>query len=130
MTDDQIEQQIKAKGADKAPRVTPQDLQANIQSEHYFTAEDGVIGAHAAAYAAQQVDTLDANPPDPLRLLTFCVLVLRNGFTVVGKSAVASPENFKPEIGRAVARTDAINQVWPLMGYALKESLHQAKKGD
>ena len=60
-----------------------------------------------------------------MALLTFCVLVLRNGFTVTGKSACASPENFNAQVGREVAREDAVNQVWSLMGYALKERLSQ-----
>ena len=52
-----------------------------------------------------------------LDLLTFCVLMLRNGFMVTGESACASPENFDAEIGRKIARENAINKVWPLMGY-------------
>ena len=45
------------------------------------------------------------------------------GFTVTGESACASPENFNAEIGRHVARENAVAKVWPLMGYALKERL-------
>ena len=55
-----------------------------------------------------------------LDLLTFCVLVLRNGFTVTGESACASPENFDAELGCKIARQNAVNKIWPLMGYALK----------
>lgn len=58
-----------------------------------------------------------------LALLTFCVLVLRNGFTVTGESACASPENFDAELGRKIARKNAIEQVWPLMGYELRTKL-------
>ena len=58
-----------------------------------------------------------------LDLLTFCVLVLRNGFTVTGESACASPENFDSEIGRKVARQNAVQKIWPLMGYELKSRL-------
>lgn len=58
-----------------------------------------------------------------LSLLTFCVLVLQNGFTVTGESACASPENFDAEIGRKIARENAVNKMWPLMGYALKSEL-------
>lgn len=58
-----------------------------------------------------------------LSLLTFCVLVLKNGFTVTGESACASPENFDAEIGRKIARQNAVQKIWPLMGYALKEKL-------
>ena len=111
-TDDSaIEQEIQAKGL-TAPRVTPADIEANIASEHYFTASQGVIGS------GQQM-TFDS----PLLLLTFCVLVLRNGFTVTGESACASPENFDAEIGRKIAKANAVQKIWPLMGYALKERL-------
>ena len=61
--------------------------------------------------------------PQSLHLLTFCVLVLKNGFTVTGESACASPENFNAEIGRKIARQNAVDKVWPLMGYALKSEL-------
>jgi hypothetical protein len=63
---------------------------------------------------------------EPLNLLTFCVLVLNNGFTVTGESACASPENFDADIGRRVARQNAINKVWPLLGFRLRDKLHVA----
>ncbi len=62
---------------------------------------------------------------EALRLLTFCVLTLRNGFTVTGESACASPENFDAEIGRKIARQNAVAKVWPLMGYELRSKLAQ-----
>ena len=58
-----------------------------------------------------------------LSLLTFCVLVLRNGFTVTGESACASPENFDAEVGRKIARQNAVQKIWPLMGYELRSQL-------
>lgn len=70
----------------------------------------------------------DAKMPQALKLLTFCVLVLKNGFTVTGESACASPENFNEQIGRKVARDNAVNKIWPLMGYELKQRLHDQKK--
>ena len=115
MNDNQIEQEIQAKGL-TAPRVTPADLEANIASEHYFTAGDGFAGV--AALSAKEGDLI--SPPEALDLLTFCVLVLKNGFTVTGESACASPENFDAELGRKIARQNAVNKVWPLMGYELK----------
>lgn len=116
MNDQQIEQEIQAKGL-TAPRVTPADIEANIASEHYFTAEQGAFAAFDPITGADVV-------PPALSLLTFCVLVLRNGFTVTGESACASPENFDAEIGRKIARQNAINKVWPLLGFLLKEKLH------
>lgn len=120
-TDDAgIEQLIQAKGK-TAPRVTPADVEANIASEHYFTAADGVAGE--ASLRHQMVVVGDERPPAELSLLTFCVLVLRNGFTVTGESACASPENFDAEIGRRVARENAKQKIWPLLGYELKTKL-------
>ena len=117
--DSAIEQAIQAAGK-TAPRVTPGELQANIAYEHYFTAQEGVEGAASRSGAA----CCDGSH-NPLNLLTFCVLVLRNGFTVTGEGACASPENFDAEIGRKIARENAIQKMWPLMGYALKDRLYQ-----
>ena len=124
-TNETIEQEIQAKGL-TAPRVTPADIEANIASEHYFTAGEGVIGAFVAGeFGAHGGDTMavrrDIASPEALKpslnLLTFCVLVLRNGFTVTGESACASPENFDAEVGRKIARANAVSRIWPLMGY-------------
>ena len=115
MNDEQIENEIQAKGL-TAPRVTPADIEANIASEHYFTASEGVFGAYPGFGDFPQV-------PSALGLLTFCVIVLKNGFTVTGESACASPENFDAEIGRKIARQNAVQKVWPLLGYELRERL-------
>ena len=119
MSNKEIEQVIQDKGL-TAPRVTAVDIVNNIKEEHYFTAGDALEHVYQGGPAWQTtspaVDTL-----------TFCVLVLNNGFTVTGESACASPENFDAEIGKKIARQNAINKVWPLMGYALKESLSAVK---
>ena len=115
-TDDSaIEQEIKAKGL-TAPRITPADIEANIVSAYYFTAHDGAD--------ANGSNDMKVGDEVPLSLLTFCVLVLKNGFTVTGESACASPANFDAAIGCKIARANAVNKVWPLMGYALRNELH------
>ena len=119
-TDESIEQEIQAKGM-TAPRVTPAALKDEIVSEHYFTASDGVVGA-TAALTGQALGGITYEIP-PLHLLTFCVLVLRNGFTVTGESACASPENFDAEIGRKIARQNAVQKIWPLLGFRLRDKL-------
>lgn len=118
--DTDMEREIQSKGK-TAPRVTLADLQANIVDEVYFTAADGVRGNFA-----DLMPPVVADDGSPFHYLTFCVLVLRNGFTVTGESACASPENFDAEIGRKIARQNAEQKIWPLMGYALKERLHQS----
>jgi hypothetical protein len=121
-SDDMIEQEIVAKGL-TAPRVTPADIEASIASEFYFTGVDGVAGEAGRRHGI--LVTGEARPPESLFLLTFCVLVLRNGYTVTGESACASPENFDADVGRKIARTAAVNKVWPLLGFALKQKLHE-----
>lgn len=108
----ELEQQIKDAGADKAPRITPEHIKSKIVSESYINAGKAVT---------------DSGEPfhDSLRLLTFCVLVLENGFTVTGESACASPKNFNEEIGSKIAYGNAIDKVWLLEGYLLKQNLHE-----
>lgn len=118
MSDETIEQEIQSKGL-TAPRVTPADIEAQIASEHYFTAADGVRGDDWDKYLNSQACFGDS----PLNLLTFCVLILRNGFTVTGESACASPENFNAEIGRKIARQNAVQKIWPLLGFRLRDNL-------
>ena len=133
-----IEQEIQAKGL-TAPRVTPDDIEANIASEHYFTAKDAIAGYHPAIqvlidglrkFAPAVLNTWDSarakieeEIPQSLAVMTICVLVLRNGFTVTGESVCASFENFDAELGRKIARQNAINKVWPLMWYELHSKL-------
>ncbi len=120
MTDKTIEQKIQAKGL-TAPRVTTDDIKANIKSEFFFTAQNGVIGANSA---------INGGVEPELTLLTFCVLILRNGFTVTGENACASPENFNAEIGRSIARENAVQKIWPLMGYELRSKLADSNTVD
>lgn len=119
-----LEATIVAAGANAAPRVTPTDIEANIVSEHYFTGADGRYGAILnETYVGAELPRDDDGDLEPLELITFCVLVLRNGFTVTGESACASPENFNAEIGRRIARQNAVDKVWAFMGYELKSKL-------
>ena len=117
-----IEQEIQNKGL-TAPRITPTDIEANISGEYYFTAGDAV----QATMGDQDELTRLIGAHGELRLLTFCVLVLKNGFTVTGESACASPENFDAEIGRKIARVNAVQKIWPLMGYELRSKLAALK---
>ena len=107
-----IEHLIQTKGK-TAARVTPQDIERAITSEHYFT----------AGQAVEQQTAPHEQIPTSLYLLTFCVLTLRNGFTATGGSACANPENFDPEIGRRIARKNAVQKIWPLLGYELRSKL-------
>lgn len=99
-----------------APRVSLADMEAKIDHEVYFTISEALESPTLhARYDGLYVHDFD--------ILTICVLHMRNGFTVIGKSAPASPENFDEEKGKRFAYEDAIKQLWPLEGYALREKL-------
>lgn len=117
MEDQAIENEIQAKGL-TAPRVTPQRIEDVISEEYFFTAASALRGTPGESSQS-------------LQLLTFCVLVLRNGFTVTGESACASPENFDADLGRKIARKHATDKIWALEGYALKQRLadNSAREG-
>lgn len=94
MTD--YEEEIVKKGL-TAPRVTPERLEQVIVSEQYHVF--------------------------PNTTFTACLLTLKNGYTVLGESACASPENFNAELGRKIARDNAKNKIWALEGYLLRQKL-------
>lgn len=98
------------------PRVSLASMEAKIAYEGYFLGSDALFPDHV-----RQVHAWEAT-----KNLTICILVMMNGFTVIGKSAPASPENFDPEKGRRFAYEDAIKQLWPLEGYLLREELNRA----
>lgn len=102
MTDQAIEQEIQAKGL-TAPRVTPNDIEANIAHVDYVK---------HISHGGQ--------------VLRWAVITTSNGFAVVGNpSASVSPANDNEEIGQKVAFENSKQELWPLMGYALKERLNQ-----
>lgn len=111
--DQSIEQETQAKGK-TAPRVTPADIEAAIASEHYFTGREGVHGANdlknrlfGSEDADGQDDLVACFVPESLRLLTFCVLVLRNGRTATGVSEESSAWNFDAKVSQLIARAKA-----------------------
>ncbi len=60
----------------------------------------------------------------PETSMTICVLTLKNDFQVTGESASASVENFDSEVGRTLAKSRAVEQIWKLEGYLLKEKMY------
>lgn len=94
-----IEAEIRAKNL-TARRITPEMLDEEIAGEDYHVF--------------------------PGSCLTVCALTLKNGFVVTGESACAMPENFDAEIGRRIARSNAREKLWPLMGFRLRDALAAA----
>lgn len=105
-----------------APSIRPEDVEAAIADEQYFTAAQGVSGARYVIH--------DANTTGPLARITICVLTLKNGFTAVGvNEGPVAAENFRADLGREYARKQALEKVWLVLGYQLKEQLHLLSTG-
>ena len=104
-----------------APRVTLHHIEQSIAGRFDMTGREAIYKAEMVGGGALRIGT------DPERntldVLSICILVMQNGFTVIGKSAPASLENFNAELGRKLAYEDCIRQIWPLMGYALRDRL-------
>lgn len=58
---------------------------------------------------------------------TLCVVVLKNGYTLLGKSACVNPANFNQALGEKYAFEDAIDQMWPLEGYLLSQRIYEER---
>jgi len=95
-TEQNLEKEIQEKGLD-APRLNPDHIDSVIEKCEFHI------------FKGSQ--------------LTVCCLTLKNGFTVTGESACASPENFDKEIGEKVAARNAREKIWVLEGYLLKQKL-------
>jgi Phage protein (N4 Gp49/phage Sf6 gene 66) family len=110
-----------------APRVSLQDIEDGIAARFDYTAGQASFLLASQVAVKPHVEVPDVI--DALNILSICVLVMFNGFVVIGKSAPASRENFNAELGRKFAYEDAIRQLWPLMGFALRDRLAELSKG-
>jgi hypothetical protein len=93
--------------------VTQERVNSVIASEHYFTATEALVG-QARGPEWQAV-------PRQMDMLTFCVLVLKNGFTVSGEAYCQDPAFFDVVQGRQAARADAVSKIWPVEIYLMKQ---------
>lgn len=102
--------EVAAAAVATAPRVSLESIMDKIAFRYEFTAGEAVRAM--------------AKPTNPsAELLSICLLVMTNGFTVIGKSAPVSAANFDAALGRQFAFDDAIRQLWPLEGYQLRSRL-------
>ena len=88
-----------------APKVVNTDVENEIVNEYYRNAGSAV----------------KAPEDSSLYNVTICILQLRNGFVVIGKSACVDSRNYNEDIGRQLAREDAVKQVWPFLGFRLAD---------
>ena len=87
------------------PKVTMEEVEASILEETYTLLPNGRT--------------------------TICQLTLDNDFTVEGSSACVCKENYDPLIGNRIARTNALEKVWLVLGFRLADKQYaEANQGD
>lgn len=95
--------------------------------------EQDLLDAVACAYIFNAADAFAHTPHAPkaastLGRLTVCVLVLKNGFLVTGESCCADANHFDPAEGARLAKIDAMEKLWPLLGYELRTKLYNEQQ--
>jgi hypothetical protein len=79
------------------PFLTTADVQDAVESELYFNF--------------------------PGTTVTICCLKFKNGGYAVGKSMCINPKNFRDDVGRNLARENAIAEACPMLAYAILETM-------
>jgi hypothetical protein len=99
--------------------VTKELIESKIKAIYYFNVADAVKSAF--------VDPSSVSPEDiaNLGLVTQCVIILENGFKVIGESACVDPVNYNEELGKKYAYEKAFDKVWEVEGYLLRQALHE-----
>ncbi len=94
--------------------------EAKTRAICYFNGEDAFRAPHLMALAG--------SVPDPaLRMITFCVLVLDSGFTVVGIAYCHDPAKWDEAIGKKAAYEDAVDQLFEMLAFKAKADAHAAR---
>jgi len=102
-----------------APRISKEFIESQIAVKGWFQISDALVDDQ------RNIDHGIGFTPDDVHHVfdhhTVCVLTTKAGFTVIGHSAPASPENFNEELGRQLAYENAFRQLWPLFAFAMLE---------
>jgi len=59
--------------------------------------------------------------------LTHCTVTLENGFLVTGESSCVDPAEYCQETGERIAKDRAMDKIWMLEAYLLREAFHNAE---
>lgn len=101
-------------------KVTIEQIEARIKQKYFFN-----LGA---AINSQCPDATTADIKKA-SLTTVCVLILDNGFVIEGKSACVDFRLYDEMKGQLYAYENAVEKLWELEGYLLKNKLYEANNG-
>ena len=125
--------------------ITSEVVQSAIAEEQYFTAAEGVMGAHirktmmerstktedVLGVSDDEAKEINLNMPGLMKHITLCVIILMNGTKIVGVNHGPILEaQFDPAMGRKLAREDALRQIYPILSYAIRDQLIAVAEGE
>ena len=95
--------------------VSQEDVENMIDQEYTFCMDDALDGMGL--------------PPFPgMEKVTVHMIVLRNGYKAMGVNYGAIEDGIhSPEYGAEAARDQALDKVYEVLGYHLRESIYQSK---
>lgn len=59
--------------------------------------------------------------------MVVCCMTLKNGYHVIGESYCVDPDLWDERISQHIAREDALNKVWTLEEYVMKDRIYREK---
>lgn len=101
-------------------KVTIEQIEARIEQKYFFNLGKA-IAAECPDASIEHIEKAS--------LTTVCVLILNNGFVIKGKSACVDPRIYDEMKGQLYAYEDAVEKLWELEGYLLKNKLYEANNG-
>lgn len=116
--EDPSEGKIHTKSTVSVP-PTPSLYQTDLASAQVQKTDNRVT----LASIKDKIDAIDYYNPFRHPHMNICMITMRNGFVLVGKSAPADPLNYNEALGRQFAFEDALKQAWPLEAYLLRETM-------
>ena len=99
--------------------ISKESIEDKIKSVYYFNGADAVKSAFVDPSA------LPADDLANLGLVTYCIIILENGFKVEGVSACVDPTIYDEWKGRQYAYENAFDKIWEMEGYLLRQVLHE-----
>ena len=96
--------------------VTKEGIESKIRGVYYINAGKAVDAQGRKVSAEDRTE---------LGLVTICILILANGFKVEGVSACVDPANYDAATGQKCAYENAVEKIWQLEGYLLKQTLQE-----
>lgn len=93
--------------------LSEQNVESMVVSEYSLCAWD----------AFQEQPNITPDAERALRCITIDIMVLRNGFSVVGTSVCAAPDNYDANEGKKEAHADALAKLWLCAEFANRNRL-------